>query len=59
MEVDHPRKPIAQIIDELAERGILVLRFGLQRIRLVTYWEIGQEQVDAVVQGFQDTLGKD
>jgi threonine aldolase len=59
MEVDHPRKPIAQIIDELAERGILVLRFGPQRIRVVTYWEIGQEQVDAVVRGFQDILGKD
>jgi threonine aldolase len=59
VEINHPVKSIDRIIDALARRDILVLRFGPKRIRLVTYWEIGQEQVKAVVQAFRDILGKD
>lgn len=57
-EVNHPHKPMEQIIDELSNKGILVLRFGLNRIRLVTYWEIGREQVNIVTRTFHDILGK-
>jgi threonine aldolase len=57
-EVSHSQKQIEQIIDELASRGILVLRFGANRIRLVTYWEIGQEQVNLVIRAFENILGK-
>jgi threonine aldolase len=52
----HPRKGIERVIRELAERGVLVLKFGPDLVRLAVHWEIGAGEVRAAAEAFKAVL---
>jgi len=53
----HPRKGIDRVIEELADCGVLVLKFGPDLVRLAVHWEIGAGEVKAAAEAFKAVLG--
>jgi len=56
LKVNHPTLDTRQVIEALEKSGIRALKFGRDSIRLVLHREIGEFEVDTVIETFRSIL---
>ncbi len=56
-DVGRANRSVPEIVQAMAQEGILMLGFGKGRIRLVTHLDVSREDIETALKAFQKVLG--
>lgn len=51
-KINHPLFNSSELIEKLKDQNILVIPFGTDSLRMALHWEIGEDEVNAVIHAF-------